>query len=69
LHGQGRELEITIDVARLDHKGLRELIGLFARYNLDMQQLAVLRDDTERPWFSQREKAFWHGLVFGGVGS
>jgi hypothetical protein len=69
LHGHGRELEITLDVARLDDKGLRELIGLFARYDLDMRQLAVLRDDAKRPWFSQRETASWHERVFGGIGS
>ena len=64
LHGQGRALEITIDTARLDDKGLRELIGLFARYDIDMKQLAQLRDDHKRPWFSQRGTAF-HGRVFG----
>jgi hypothetical protein len=42
---------------------LRELLGLFHRYGIEMKQFAVFKDDVRRPWFSNIN-AYWFPEVF-----
>jgi hypothetical protein len=63
VRGVGPELEISIDVARLDEDGLRELIALFFRYGMDMKGLAQFANDGNRHWFLRKDM-YWYEHVF-----
>ncbi|WP_243368757.1 hypothetical protein [Fundidesulfovibrio soli] len=56
-------LEITLDDP-VDDASLRELIGLMARYSLDMKCLKPLRTAQNEHWFADPIK-YWHKSVFG----
>jgi hypothetical protein len=62
IEGQGPDLLLSVP-ARLSNKTLREVIGLFARYNVDLRQLAVFLTEKNRPWFYNPE-TFWFKRVF-----
>jgi len=49
--------------SRISDKALRELIGVFFRYKIDMRQLAPFLTGKNRPWFRSSEK-FWFKRVF-----
>ena len=59
VHGVGRDLLIPLSAAP-DDDDLRELIGLFYRYRVDMTQLAVFA----RSEWASNPKAFWHRRMF-----
>jgi hypothetical protein len=45
---------------------LRELLALFHRYKIkNMSQLKVFLNETNRPWFYENKKSYWHKKVFG----
>ena len=47
----------------LSDKALRELLGLFFRYGVDMRQLAIFLTEKNRSWFRGPEK-YWFKKVF-----
>lgn len=59
VRGEGRSVFITLSKLPADEE-LRELIGLFFRYDIDMRQLARF---AEREWVSNPD-AYWHRRVF-----
>jgi hypothetical protein len=59
VRGEGRSLFIELSNPPTDDD-LRELIGLFYRYDIDMRQLARF---SERDWVRNPD-AFWHQRVF-----
>lgn len=55
---------LVFDVRRpLSHTGLRELLGLFFRYQLDMRSLAALRTKANESWFAD-PAMYWFAAVF-----
>lgn len=62
-HGEGIDLVITLKDEFLDDDSLRELVALFGRYGIDMSQLAVFENDSNRLWF-RNSKAYWYSKVF-----
>ncbi|WP_243313580.1 hypothetical protein [Fundidesulfovibrio agrisoli] len=56
-------VEITLNDP-VDDASLRELIGLMARYSLDMKCLKPLRTAQNEHWFAD-PMAYWHKSVFG----
>lgn len=64
LEGKGASLFILVAPGVVDEEGLRELLALFFRYNVDMRQLAALEREEFSGWLRD-EKAYWHTLVFG----
>ncbi|HWE98225.1 MAG TPA: hypothetical protein VG248_00330 [Caulobacteraceae bacterium] len=60
--GEGLLIQLTRQPTDDD---LRELLGFFFRYGVDMGQLAQFAND-KRAWFSA-PSSYWHDLVFNGV--
>ncbi|MCL2876970.1 MAG: hypothetical protein FWF12_12005 [Betaproteobacteria bacterium] len=63
-YGQGTDLLIGVQGDQLDDISLRELLGLFHRYDIDAPQLAAFETDANRVWFRD-SRAYWHASVFG----
>ena len=61
----GEELYLHINADKINDLDLDDLIGLFYRYKIDMNQLARFLTDDNKEWFYDNEKAFWHKKVFG----
>ena len=43
---------------------LFDLIGLFARYKINMKQLAVFLNKNNKEWFYDDTVVYWHKKVF-----
>jgi len=65
LSGVGRELYLHICSDVIHEYDLRDLIGLFYRYKVDMKQLQRFLTDENKHWFYENKKAFWYKKVFG----
>ena len=63
-HGRGDTLRIFVNAAAVDEQGLRELIALFYRYEIDQRQLAAFDRSEFAPWFRDKG-SYWHKGVFG----
>ena len=63
----GRELYLHIAADDIHEYDLRDLLGLFYRYHIDMKQLARFLTDENKRWFYDNKKAFWHKKVFGAL--
>ncbi|UXI66429.1 hypothetical protein [Tahibacter amnicola] len=62
--GHHKLLHIDIATSLLDEEGLRELLALFQRYRLPLNQLAALDADEFALWF-RNPRADWFRGVFG----
>ncbi|MBF6545625.1 hypothetical protein [Nocardia brasiliensis] len=62
--GELRTLYLTVRLGAVDEDGLRELVALYRRYDIDLKQLRVLDAERVGPWFSDPER-WWHADVFG----
>ena len=60
----GREIYLHIATDKIKDQDLEDLIGLFYRYKIDMQQLAWFLTDENKEWFYDNKKAFWHKNIF-----
>jgi hypothetical protein len=61
--GHHRDIHIKLKRKPSD-SDLRELLGLFFRYRMNMKGLAVYRTTRNAHWFDDSEK-YWHAKVFG----
>lgn len=61
--GKGRTIFLTVDTDSVDDEALRELIAIFYRYGVSMEQLAVLDERRFAHWFRDKE-AYWYRAVF-----
>lgn len=61
------ELYLDLVERELEDADLMELIALFARYKIDMKQLARFLNDQNKNWFYNNKKAYWHKKVFSTV--
>jgi hypothetical protein len=62
IEGQGWDLLFSVP-SRVSEKTLRELLGLFFRYKIDMSQLAQFITEKNKAWFESPE-AYWFTKVF-----
>ena len=60
----GDELYLHIKKNDISDDDLRDFIGLFYRYNIDMKQLQVFLNEKNKEWFYGSPKGFWHKRVF-----
>lgn len=65
IEGCGDELYLNLSSMEIPDKDLRELLGLFYRYKVDMKQLATFLNERNRAWFYENPKGYWHRRVFG----
>jgi hypothetical protein len=62
IEGAGSDLLIKVR-SKPSKQGLRELLGLFFRYEIDMSQFAVFETKQNAAWF-RAPSAYWAKLVF-----
>jgi len=60
--GSGADLFVTV-ASRPSDKALRELLGLFHRYQVDLRQLAQFATKKNHVWF-RASNAYWSKAVF-----
>jgi hypothetical protein len=65
ISGAGDELYLHIIADEIHEYDLHDLLGLFARYNIEMSQLARFLTKENKHWFYDNKKAFWRKKVFG----
>ncbi|OLL27791.1 hypothetical protein BTH42_31705 [Burkholderia sp. SRS-W-2-2016] len=56
-------LSIYVDETKVDESALRELLALFQRFAVEMEQLRVFDRQEFAPWFRD-PRAYWHAVVF-----
>ena len=64
ISGISKELYLHIAADDIHDHDLRDLLGLFYRYKINMQQLSRFLTDDNKKWFYDNKKAFWHKKVF-----
>lgn len=66
ISGAGDELYLHIVSNELHDYDLRDLLGLFYRYKVDMKQLQRFLSEDNKKWFYEgKAKGYWHKRVFG----
>lgn len=63
--GIGDELYLYCKSSVISDQALRDILGLFYRYKVDMKQLAVFLNSKNKEWFFGNPKGYWHKRVFG----
>jgi len=63
-YGSGRDLYLELLGYDIPDENLQDIIALFYRYNVDMKQLKKCLTDSNKKWFFDNKKAFWHEKVF-----
>jgi hypothetical protein len=61
--GEGRSVILVLRSQRPSEAALRELLALFHRYKVPMQELAGYENASNTGWFRD-PRAFWHKKVF-----
>jgi hypothetical protein len=61
--GIGGTIHIHVDPGHVDDDALRELIALFRRYEIEMKQLLVFVNESNRAWVT-RPGSYWFGRMF-----
>ncbi|OLL31662.1 hypothetical protein BTH42_11165 [Burkholderia sp. SRS-W-2-2016] len=56
-------LSIYVDETKVDENALRDLLALFRRFAVEMEQLRVFDRQEFAPWFRD-PRAYWHAVVF-----
>ena len=64
IEGVGDEIHIHVS-ARLSDTSLRDILGLFQRYKIEMRQLSQFETVKNREWFRD-ERKFWFKKIYGG---
>jgi hypothetical protein len=58
--------ELSLDLPHLiSDDDLRDILALFYRYKIDMHQLFIFLNDTNKSWFYEGNKGYWYDNVFG----
>jgi len=55
---------LVVRSRRVSESALRDLLALFWRYNIPMEQLAQFQNSANEAWFTA-PKMYWHKKVFG----
>jgi hypothetical protein len=63
IKGVGEEIQLKV-ASRVSDTSLRDLVGLFQRYHIRMNQLRQFATSRNHHWFHDR-RAFWFAKVFG----
>ena len=60
--------QMVLRAGDLSDADLRDLLALFSRYRIPMQQLAQFETGSNRGWFRE-PSSYWYAEVFGGGGA
>jgi hypothetical protein len=61
--GIGDEMQLIVSTERISDDCLRDLIAIFYRYNIDMEQLTQFTNDNNVDWF-KNSKMFWYEKIW-----
>jgi hypothetical protein len=61
---QGADLLIYIKSKQISDHDLSDLLALFFRYKIKMDQLQIFLNDQNKAWFYDNSKMYWHKKVF-----
>src|SRR4051812_7367532 len=64
ISGTGPSIRLAVKRKSISDRSLRELIGLFQRYNISMRQLVQFETEKNKRWFAE-PSAFWFRSTFG----
>lgn len=62
--GRGGDLKFSVDREKMTDQSIRDLLGLFFRYNMEMRPLSELRTISNSHWFYENKNSYWHARVF-----
>lgn len=62
--GIGRVIHLQVNAGSVDEDALRELLSLFRRYGIAMQQLSAFDQDQFADWFHDK-RAYWYAEIWG----
>lgn len=65
--GQGDEIHLHVKSNIISDHDLRDLVALFFRYKVKMEQLAIFLNPKNQAWFGDNPKMYWHKKVFGAI--
>jgi hypothetical protein len=63
IEGLGASIFIYFRSNKISMKSLKELIGLFYRYDIDMKQLQIFLSRDNKAWFNS-QTAYWYKKIF-----
>jgi len=49
----------------IPEQDLRDILGMFYQYKIDMAQLQIFLNNENKKWFFEDKDTYWHNLVFG----
>lgn len=58
------EINLQIKSKNISKIDLKDLIALLYRYKIDMTQLQIFLKESNRSWFYDNKKSYWHALIF-----
>lgn len=61
---EDNKIYLNLNKRQLNNMDLSNIIGLFYRYKIDMEQLSQFLTKNNKKWFYDNKKAFWHKKVF-----
>lgn len=61
----GSELHIYVKDKQISEQDLSDLLALFFRYKIKMDQLKIFLNTENKSWFFDNPKMYWHKKVFG----
>ncbi len=64
IKGVGNEIQLKIESEVIEDYSLRELIAIFARYSIDLNQLKQFLNKDNKEWFYDNDLAFWRKETF-----
>ncbi|NQY42014.1 MAG: hypothetical protein HRT87_01545 [Legionellales bacterium] len=63
-YGEGTIEYLCLDSYIIPDDDLRELLSLFYKYDINMNQLSIFVNENNEEWFKNNTESFWHGKVF-----
>lgn len=63
--GKHDELYLYFESKTINEYDLQELLALFYRYKVNMKQLQLFLNESNKEWFQDDNGTFWHKRVFG----
>ena len=60
VQGFGTELEVTVSSNAIPDDDLREFLAIFTRYGVELKQLRIFENSSNKDWFTHNKVAYWY---------
>lgn len=64
IKGVGNEIQLEIDNEVIEDESLRELIAIFTRYTIELNQLKQFLSKDNKEWFYDNDLSYWRKETF-----